>query len=291
MLGAQAPDLVVDLPRLHRAAAGAVDAQHDALGARVLERGLQARDHVLRARARSALDLAVELHHGRALVDADCSLSPIRPTSDEHTAQDEAERQEPEEDAQRRARRRSTTMSCASASSARRSQPSSAMLLPILRFIRFVRRDRREVYSARFRRAPRASAGASAIECTSRRQRFDGASAADVVRAVRDGDRRRAGVRARARGRASCRRSSASSRGATPSRSIRCSSMSGCGLGSPRRRSASRGSAWRARSRRARGRVRARLAGRHAEQVARASQLGEQLARAGEQRDSGSRPR
>ncbi|ABA47770.1 hypothetical protein BURPS1710b_2914 [Burkholderia pseudomallei 1710b] len=65
ILLAQPPDLVVDDARLHRAAARAVDLQHDADRARILERAVERRVDVLGVRVGARGDLAVDRHDRR----------------------------------------------------------------------------------------------------------------------------------------------------------------------------------------------------------------------------------
>ena len=79
MQAAQAPDFLVDLARLHRAAAGAVDAQDHAGGVLVLERVLQSGIDALGARLAVGRDHAVELHQRGML--AGQRLRPCRRTS------------------------------------------------------------------------------------------------------------------------------------------------------------------------------------------------------------------
>src|SRR5262245_9186673 len=67
VLGAQPPDLVVDVPGLHRAATRAVDAQDHALRALVLERILQSRHDVVGAGLRIGRDDSLQVDQGRVL--------------------------------------------------------------------------------------------------------------------------------------------------------------------------------------------------------------------------------
>src|SRR3989338_2599040 len=65
MLLAQTHDLVVDIPRLHRTATGAVGADDDTDGVLAFERRAQTGDDVVRARLRIRGDGALDLHQRR----------------------------------------------------------------------------------------------------------------------------------------------------------------------------------------------------------------------------------
>ena len=99
ILRTQPPDLVVDLSSLDRAAAGAVDAQHDALRALVLERGLQALHDVLGARRPVGVELAAQLDLRGALVDARALALGDRDNHREQPHEQKPEGQQLEEDA------------------------------------------------------------------------------------------------------------------------------------------------------------------------------------------------
>jgi hypothetical protein len=64
MLGAQAPDFIVDVPCLHRTATRAVDAQNHALGALVLECVLQPRHDDFGAGRAAGRDHPLQVHQG-----------------------------------------------------------------------------------------------------------------------------------------------------------------------------------------------------------------------------------
>ena len=70
MQRAQPQHFVIDLPGLHRTAAGTVDAQDQPLDPAVLHRGLHALDDPLRARAAAGLQLPADLDQRGALVEA-----------------------------------------------------------------------------------------------------------------------------------------------------------------------------------------------------------------------------
>ena len=76
MQAAQALDLVVDITRLHRTAAGTVDADDDALGVLVLERRPQAIYDLVGAGRASGTDHAADINQcrmaaGKAVVFAE----------------------------------------------------------------------------------------------------------------------------------------------------------------------------------------------------------------------------
>src|SRR5258706_2144396 len=95
---AQAADLVVDVARLHGAAAGAVDAQHDTLRVGVLERPVQALDDLLGRSLRLRGDHAFEVHERRVLADARAHRILVRAPDPSHPCgQDEEREDEPEQ--------------------------------------------------------------------------------------------------------------------------------------------------------------------------------------------------
>jgi hypothetical protein len=77
VLLAQPLHLVVDRLRLHRAAAGRVDAHHHALGILVLECGLQRGRDALGARVGAGRDQAVHLDHRGVLLAGGLAALPV----------------------------------------------------------------------------------------------------------------------------------------------------------------------------------------------------------------------
>ena len=78
MLGAQTADLIIDIARLHRAAARAIDAQNHALGFRVLEGGAQAANYIVRAGRLLIGNHATHLNQRRMTVTARRRLLQIQ---------------------------------------------------------------------------------------------------------------------------------------------------------------------------------------------------------------------
>src|SRR5258706_6787422 len=98
VLGAQAPDLVVDVARLDGAAAGAVDAQHHALRVGVLEGAVQSLDDLLRGGLRIGSDDALHLDQRGVAAHAGTHAVAIGASDPaEPGGEDEEYDQEPEE--------------------------------------------------------------------------------------------------------------------------------------------------------------------------------------------------